>query len=430
MNKTNFKQYNTAWAKLGYPKKPWYIKDCGCGEVAIANCIIEMEKYANETPKTIQPYCKQFAASNGDGTFWSAPPIMMAHYGMTEVQEHQTMAPLWKELAKGGRVAIYLMSNRKAGSKGIKWTGSKHFICSVDYRYNEKTGKHEVYVKDSNTTSATRNGWITYEDFMKNAVFKVWSGKLNGRLYGEAYYPTTPYTGTLPSGTVKKGGKGNDVKAVQRFLNWCMNSKLAVDGDCGKNTDNAIRKYQTQYKLKVDGIFGSASKKKAQEIVDKYAPKDTLLEKELAACAEQAERMKNSKYGWRKNPTVENSEEEGTCVTFVSCVLQIIGYLLSGKYIWHDKKGKVIGATDRMEVIYPNNKKLRELKNELKAGDIIMDGSKSDVGSGSHIFIFTGKWDGDKPIIWDNHSGQQNKGAYAYDRNRNVIAIVRLKQVR
>ena len=63
MNKTNFKQYDTRWASLGYPKKPWYIKNCGCGEVSIANSIIEMVDYANETPKTIQPYCKQYADS-------------------------------------------------------------------------------------------------------------------------------------------------------------------------------------------------------------------------------------------------------------------------------------------------------------------------------------------------------------------------------
>lgn len=425
----NFKQYNTEWAKLGYPKKPWYIKDRGCGEVAIANCITEMVEYASETPKTIQPWCKQFAAPNGDGTYWSAPPTMMAHYGMTECQEHQTMNPLWKELAKGNRVAIYLMSNRKAGSKGIKWTGSKHFICSTNYRYDEKTGKHWVYVKDSNSTSESRNGWVTYEDNLRNAVYKVWSGKLI-----IPYVPSTPYTGSLPSGTVKKGSKGSDVKATQTFLNWCINAKLAVDGNCGNLTDKAIRKYQTQYKLKVDGIFGSASKRKAQEIIDKYAPKPapapkptTTVDKELEACAVQAEWMKNSKYKWQSNPTIEKSKYYGTCVTYVACVLQRINYLKPGECIWHDKKGKIYGTNDKMVVTYPKNKKLSQIKNELKAGDIVLDGDKSNTEGGSHIFIITGKWDGDKPIIWDNHSGQQKKGAYTYTRNRNIIGYVRLK---
>lgn len=176
MKMKNFKQYDTRWAKLGYPKAPHYIKDCGCGEVSIANCIVESSKYANETPKTIQPYCKQYAAPNGDGTYYSGIPAMMKHYGMTEVKEHQTMKPLWEELEKGHRVAVYLMGTRAGGSKGVHWTSCGHFVCSTDYK--KKDGKHYVYVKDSNSDSSLRNGWITYEENMKGDVVKVWSGKL------------------------------------------------------------------------------------------------------------------------------------------------------------------------------------------------------------------------------------------------------------
>ena len=173
---SNFKQYDTRWAKLGYPKAPHYIRDCGCGEVSIANCITETVKYKNETPKTIQPYCKQYAAPNGDGTYWSGIPAMMKHYGMTEVQEHATMSALWKELAKGGRVAIYLMGTKPGGSKKVHWTSCGHFVASTKYRYRD--GKHEVFMKDSNSTSELRNGWVSYEENLKNDVVKVWSGKL------------------------------------------------------------------------------------------------------------------------------------------------------------------------------------------------------------------------------------------------------------
>ena len=429
MNKTKFLQTDSRWGGLGYPKKPWYIRNCGCGEVAIANIIIEMEKYKNYTPKTIQPYCKQFAAPNGNGTYFAAIPKMMEHYGLTEVKEHATMSTLWAELAKGNRVAIYLMGSRKGGSKGVHWTSGGHFVCSVGYKY--ENGKHYVYVKDSYSNSSLRNGWITYEENMRNDVLRVWSGKL---YIEQPYYPSTPYTGSLPGGTVKKGSKGTNVKAVQAFLNWCINAKLAVDGDFGSNTDKATRKYQTQYKLKVDGIFGPASKRKAQEIIAKYAPKPaptpaTIIDKELEACKVQADWMKNSKYKWQSNPTVEKSKKYGTCVTYVACVLQRIGALKSGECIWHNKSGKVYGTNDKMTVTY-YGKTLKQLKNVLKAGDIIIDGKNNvvDAGdSGSHIYIFTGKWSGDKPIIWDNHSAQQKKSAYAYGRNRNVIAVVRLK---
>ena len=45
---------------------------------------------------------------------------------------------------------------------------------------------------------------------------------------------------------------------------------------------------------------------------------------------------------------------------------------------------------------------------------------------GSHIFIITGNWNGNRPIIWDNHSAQQQLGAYTYSRDRHIIAVVRL----
>lgn len=429
MNKTNFKQYDTRWASLGYPKKPYYIRNCGCGEVSIANIIIEMEKYKSQTPKTIQPYCVQYAAPNGNGTYFSGIPKMMEHYGLTEVKEHQTMQSLWDELKKGNRVCILLMGSRSGGTKKIHWTSSAHFVAGVAYKSDGK--KHYLYIKDSNSASSSRNGWLSYEEYLQGDVSRVWSGALPVE---KPYYPSTPYTGTLPTATVKKGSKGTSVKAVQAFLNWCINAKLAVDGDCGKNTEAAIKKYQNQYSLKVDGIFGSASKKNAQEIIAKYATKDTLSEKILAACKTQAEWMKNYTYKWQANPTVEKSKKYGTCVTYVACVLQRIGYLKSGECIWHTTKGKVYGTTDKMTTTY-TSKTLKQLKGTLKTGDVVLVGKKSVVSagdSGSHIFIFAGKWDSNgNPYIWDNHSCTNIKngkaGAHTYNGSTNVIAIVRLK---
>lgn len=276
---TKYMQTDSRWGGLGYPKAPYYLRNCGCGEVSICNCIIEMEQYKAYTPATIQPYCKQYADPHGNGTYWSGIPAMMKHYGMIEVKEHATMKPLWDELAKGGRVAIYLMGSRKGGSKGVKWTSSGHFVCSTDYKY--KDGKHYVYVKDSYSNSSLRNGWITYEDNMRNDVLKVWSGKLKSGI-PTPYYPTTPYKGSLPTGTVKDGTKGSDAKAVQTFLNWCINAGLATDGIAGALTVSAIKDYQTQYGLKIDGIFGSQSLRKAKEIVAKYAPKQTAQDKAIA----------------------------------------------------------------------------------------------------------------------------------------------------
>lgn len=178
-----------------------------------------------------------------------------------------------------------------------------------------------------------------------------------------------------------------------------------------------------------DGEYRSApGMGNAMHTETKKPVQNTLQSRILAACKAQAEWMQNSVYKWEDHPTVPKSKLRGTCVTYVACVLQRMGYLKSGKYIFHNNRGKVVGATDSMTIIYPKNKKLSQLKSELKAGDIIMDGDPADLKTGSHIFIVTGSWAGDNPYVWDNHSAQQKKGKkYIYKRNRHVIAIVRLK---
>lgn len=95
----------------------------------------------------------------------------------------------------------------------------------------------------------------------------------NAHTESAAYTPTTPYTGKLPTKTVKKGSKGADVKAVQTFLNWCIKAGLSTDSKCGKHTVAAIRRWQKQYKIKVDGVFGSQSRAKAKAIVNAHKPK-------------------------------------------------------------------------------------------------------------------------------------------------------------
>lgn len=112
-----------------------------------------------------------------------------------------------------------------------------------------------------------------------------------------AYKPTTPYTGGLPSKTVRKGSKGTDVKHVQKFLNWCIKAGLAVDGKCGSKTTSAIKKYQKQYKLKVDGIFGSQSKKKAQSIVNAHKPKPVPTPTPVSTNAQKIA-AKAKEYAW------------------------------------------------------------------------------------------------------------------------------------
>ena len=294
MNKTKYMQTDSRWGGLGYPRKPHYIRNCGCGEVSITNVIIEMAAYQNYTPATIQPYCKRYADPGGEGTYWSGIPAMMKHYGLTEVKEHATMDKLWKELAKGDRVAIYLMGSRRGGSKGVHWTSGGHFVCSVAYKYEK--GDHWVYMKDSYSNNSLRNGWISYKGNIRGDCLKVWSGKLNG----SAPTPTPPAPGKLVVdgigglATVNRlqgflGVQQTDGITIRKDLKEYVPSLTAYDygkssptvlmmqkwlglsdpdGCWGPNTSKAL---QEKVGASVDGIFGVNSMKALQKYLNEHA---------------------------------------------------------------------------------------------------------------------------------------------------------------
>ncbi len=62
----------------------------------------------------------------------------------------------------------------------------------------------------------------------------------------------------LPT-TLKKGSKGDAVKGLQNALNERASQGVAVDGNFGPATENAVKGYQGAASLVVDGIAGPAT---------------------------------------------------------------------------------------------------------------------------------------------------------------------------
>ena len=71
--------------------------------------------------------------------------------------------------------------------------------------------------------------------------------------------PKLPFRGWFTS-----GDKGDEVKKLQRFLQWYHQNNLTVDGICGSKTLEAVRKYQGREKLQIDGAFGKECLKRAK----------------------------------------------------------------------------------------------------------------------------------------------------------------------
>ena len=62
--------------------------------------------------------------------------------------------------------------------------------------------------------------------------------------------------GRLDPQTVRNGSRGPAVTMLQQLLTDYAYDPGAIDGDFGSNTENAVREFQTDFDLDVDGIVG------------------------------------------------------------------------------------------------------------------------------------------------------------------------------
>jgi len=295
--------------------------------------------------------------------------------------------------------------------------------------------KIKEFISSAQITSLTING-LGYKVTVKR-MQEFFDVEQTGILEGQ-YKSLYKYYSAWKA--VKFGSGGCEV--VWKLQRWLGYDRKDCDGIWGPNTSTALQRklikegYLAQGED--NGIFYKTSMRAWQRYLnehDKAYPKKSLLAKELEACKTQAEWMKNYTYQWENNPTIEKSKKKGTCVTYIACVLQRIGYLKSGEAIWHDGKGHLDNLhPDKIQIMYPKGS-IKANKNGLKAGDVIVagDSTSTTAGGDSHIFILTGQWDSNNnPYIWDNNSATRiRKGqtpTHTYSGSNKIIGIARLKE--
>lgn len=153
----------------------------------------------------------------------------------------------------------YLLGNKKLQAISITTT---HYMRAMLKKAGFQVLTDKKYL--------TSDEYLLKGDILLNEQHHTATNVTNGK---KAVAPkaTTKkkYSGTLPKlkdgNAIKSTDKGEEVKALQRFLNWYGNYKLAIDGKCGQLTAQAIRKYQHKEKLAIDGKFGPACLKNAQK---------------------------------------------------------------------------------------------------------------------------------------------------------------------
>ena len=97
MNKNIYRQADSRWASLPYPKGSTF-GGCGCGCCACLHVMIELDKYKNWTPKDLRPYMvNQGFAIRNQGTLWAGITKTLQHYGFIVIN-HPNMKSVWATL--------------------------------------------------------------------------------------------------------------------------------------------------------------------------------------------------------------------------------------------------------------------------------------------------------------------------------------------
>lgn len=235
------------------------------------------------------------------------------------------------------------------------------------------------------------------------------------------YKPLTKYTGNLPTGVVRYGNEGENVKRVQTFVNWALGIKLKVDGKAGARTTEAVITFQYTYGLKPTGNFGAKTRATARKLI-----KRDPLQPWYEAIKKQYEWSKDQAYKWT-TPTIRSSRIKGTCITFPAVALQRLDLLPSGGYVFWDKDINAVGGSVKFIKAHPNTFKLWYPnktwdKAKLKKGDIVM--------YDNHTMIFAGT-DSKGRARWST-MGRAKRGLrslYPIADKKKIKAVIRLKRV-
>ncbi len=156
--------------------------------------------------------------------------------------------------AKAGDVVIFTWSGNGYNSE----RGSRDHIGFVRKAGTSST----VYTVEGNTLGGkvakrTRSARYIYAIYRPNYPKTASSTK---KTYS-GIFPDLPKRGYF-----KSGDQGTHVKDLQKFLNWCIDAGLKIDGLYGSKTTAAVISFQKKYKLKQDGLFGKKCLAKAKTI--------------------------------------------------------------------------------------------------------------------------------------------------------------------
>ena len=238
-------------------------------------------------------------------------------------------------------------------------------ICHVGLVY--KVTSTTVYTVEGNTSGASgviaNGGGVCKKSYAIGYSRIAGYGRPN---YGGAVISTT--TSVTTKSYLSKGDKGSDVKELQTNLNKLGYNCGTVDGNFGAKTDSAVKAFQKDKKLTVDGKVGSATKAKIEECLKALTNTATSSQgfKSLYVDTGKKGMLVTTALNYRTKPvdgTAKGTLKKGQYVfpterteggAFPSYWFKVNGYWCSGKYLdgwvldktankwWYNEKGAYI----------------------------------------------------------------------------------------
>lgn len=171
--------------------------------------------------------------------------------------------------------AVYNRSFPVGLWKQLTWM-EKH-ADFVKVKDHSKLQDGDIIIYRKNLVGKHGHICIYYSGKIKEASAKHYFGRTTDQLKnrlstkGKKYV----YVFRVKDGSVysplKKGSKGDEVKKLQKYLNWYFKSDdelkpLKVDGDFQNITMGRVKLFQNQQKLKIDGIVGKLTLAKMKEV--------------------------------------------------------------------------------------------------------------------------------------------------------------------
>lgn len=177
-----------------------------------------------------------------------------------------------------------------------------------------------------------KNGNWTWDQFKANLAQYRKDGTItipNGSSSTSTTSTTSSTSTSTPTRSfLTKGDNGDAVKTMQKMLVACGYSvgDSGIDGDFGKATDNAVRRFQSDHNLSVDGDYGPKTKAALEAAYKALSTNTELTEIWLNEVKKVADTARTNKWTYGNSTTNKPCEDKKiSCDRLVARALYNLG---------------------------------------------------------------------------------------------------------